>query len=117
MQTPAAAPEVRLVNSPRIALNYEIKDKGPSGVSEVELWYTQDGRSWNKCPLPKPTDEQGFTSPLTFAVDGEGVYGFTLVARNGNGLSIVTWYKAVRCLTGDEVTHLFTRDQMRAAHV
>ncbi|HYT92110.1 MAG TPA: hypothetical protein VEL76_25570 [Gemmataceae bacterium] len=79
-------PERRLINSKTVSLSFEIKDKGPSGISALELWYTQDGRSWNKYPLPKPADEQGFTSPLSFAVAGEGVYGFTLVARSGVGL-------------------------------
>src|SRR5205814_7780517 len=43
--------ERRLVGSKRVSLNYELKEVGPSGVSQVELWYTQDGRSWNKYPL------------------------------------------------------------------
>jgi hypothetical protein len=85
---PAAArvPEsaIRLVNSKRIALNYEIKDKGPSGISSIELWYTQDPacRSWQKY-----REEDG-KSPPPFIVDveGEGLYGFTLVVRSGVGL-------------------------------
>src|SRR5947209_19370581 len=52
-------PERRLINSKTVSLNFEIKDKGPSGISALELWYTQDGRGWNKYPLPKPADEQG----------------------------------------------------------
>src|SRR5205823_2971460 len=64
---------------------YEIKDKGPSGVSVVELWYTQDraGRTWQK----HPSDQAGDVRP-PFAVDvsGEGLYGFTLVVKSGVGL-------------------------------
>lgn len=74
-------PAVRMVSSRRISLNYEIKEKGPSGVSAVELWYTQDGRSWMKWPEnlnPNP--------PFVFDVHGEGLYGFTLVVRSGVGL-------------------------------
>src|SRR4029077_4699604 len=41
---------VRAVNCKRIVLDYEIKDIGPSGVSMVDLWYTHDGRRWEKCP-------------------------------------------------------------------
>jgi hypothetical protein len=78
--------EHRLVNSKRISLNYELKEVGPSGVSTVELWYTQDGRSWNKYPLPRAEDGAALPKPLVFEVNGEGVYGFTLVARSGVGL-------------------------------
>jgi hypothetical protein len=76
---------VRLVNSKWIALHYEIKDKGPSGVSAIELWYTRDpqGRSWSKYK-----EEDGKTPPpFKFEVDGEGLYGFTLVVRSGVGMS------------------------------
>ncbi len=76
---------IRLVNSKHFGINYEIKDKGPSGVSAVELWYTQDpaARIWNKYRTeegnpPKP--------PFMVDVQGEGLYGFTLVVRSGVGL-------------------------------
>lgn len=72
---------VRMVNSKRLSLNYEIKDVGPSGVSTVELWYTQDGRKWEKYDTtsqPRP--------PFVVDLKDEGLYGFTLVARNGVGL-------------------------------
>jgi hypothetical protein len=75
---------VRLVNSKWIALHYEIKDRGPSGVSAVELWYTKDpqGRTWSKYK-----EEDGKTPPpFKFEVEGEGLYGFTLVVRSGVGL-------------------------------
>jgi hypothetical protein len=78
--------ERRLVNSRRISLNYELKEVGPSGVSTVELWFTQDGRSWNRYPLPKVDEAGGPPRPLVFEVAGEGVYGFTLVAKSGVGL-------------------------------
>jgi hypothetical protein len=75
---------IKLVNSTNIALNYEIKDKGPSGISVVELWYTQDAgaRSWQKY-----REEKGDVHP-PFMVDvsGEGLYGFTLIVRSGVGL-------------------------------
>lgn len=81
---PTGAPgleERRLVNSKRITLNYEIKEKGPSGVSVVELWYTMDGRSWNRYPA-----RFGEEPNITFDVNGEGIYGITLLAKSGVGL-------------------------------
>jgi len=78
-------PDRRLVNSKRISLNYELKEVGPSGVSSIELWYTQDGRGWYRYPLPKNGDEVQ-QPPLVFEVNSEGVYGFTLVAKSGVGL-------------------------------
>ncbi len=84
-QRPAES-AIRFVNSKRFGINYEIKDKGPSGVSAVELWYTQDpaARIWNK-----HRTEEGNPPRPPFLVDvqGEGLYGFTLVVRSGVGLS------------------------------
>jgi hypothetical protein len=74
------APVHRLVNTRRIALGYEVKNVGPSGVSNVEVWSTRDGRTWKKYE----SVPQG-RSPLTVEVPEEGLYGFTLVARNGAG--------------------------------
>lgn len=74
-------PPSRLVNCRRINLNYQIKDVGPSGVSAVELWYTQDGRKWTKGDVPHAPNP-----PFVVDVKEDGAYGFTLVARNGIGL-------------------------------
>lgn len=76
---------IRYVNSKRFGINYEIKDKGPSGVSAVELWYTHDpaARIWNK----HRTEEGPPKPPFLAEVQGEGLYGFTLVVRSGVGLS------------------------------
>jgi hypothetical protein len=79
--SPAANANVRMVNSKRLSLNYEVKDAGPSGVSAVQLWYTQDGRSWQMYK-----EEREAKPPLVFDVHGEGLYGFTLVIRSGVGL-------------------------------
>jgi len=81
------APEERkLVNSKRISLNYEVKEVGPSGVSAVELWYTQDGRSWNR--YPQNATQEASQRPFVFDVNGEGLYGITLVAKSGVGLGM-----------------------------
>jgi hypothetical protein len=82
-------PNRRFLNSKRITLNYEIVEKGPSGISGIDLWFTRDGRGWSKLQLPKnAVNDATFNSgPLTFEVDGEGVYGFTLLPKSGVGLS------------------------------
>jgi hypothetical protein len=77
-------PPMRWVNSKRVSLNYKIEKEGPSGVSRVELWFTNDlreGRKWNKL-----SEEANPKPPYVFDVQGEGVYGFTLVVKNGVGL-------------------------------
>lgn len=71
-------PLYRLVHSKRITLNYDVENIGPSGVARIELWYTKDHRTWQKHPA---TPQAGF--PFVVEVEGEGLYGFTLVARNG----------------------------------
>jgi hypothetical protein len=77
----------RFVNSKRVSLSCELKEFGPSGVSLVELWYTHDGRAWNKGPEFRltPGDEQAKQS-ITFDTVSEGIYGITLLARSGVGL-------------------------------
>lgn len=70
---------VRAVRSRRISLNFALKDVGPSGVSTLELWYTQDGKQWKMCEgSPK-------FPPFVVEVEEEGRYGFTLLARSGTG--------------------------------
>ena len=74
-------PLMRLVNTKRITLNFEVKDVGPSGLANVELWYTQNCRDWKKY------DAGANSKAYVVEVDEEGMYGFTLVARSGLGLS------------------------------
>jgi hypothetical protein len=77
-----ATPTVRLVNTKRVTLNYEVKDVGPSGISGVELWYTQDGKNWKKHSSPPR-----MRPPYIIEVGGEGLYGFTLLAHSGTGMA------------------------------
>jgi len=76
------SPTIRMVNSKRFTLNYEIKDIGSSGVTTVDLWCTRDSRSWKRY-------ETAFQHQHAHIVEvrEEGLYGFTLVARSGAGLS------------------------------
>lgn len=83
--TPAGG-NVRIVNSTRISLNYELKDVGPSKVSLVELWFTEDGRNWQKYSEEKISPDARSPSAYVVNVKGEGIYGLTLLARSGVGL-------------------------------
>ena len=76
-----AAPSIRMVNSKRVTLNFELKDVGASGVSGVELWCTQDAHAWKKGEIVAQTNHS-----FTVEVKEEGLYGFTLLARNGSGV-------------------------------
>jgi hypothetical protein len=74
------SPAVKMVNTRRIVLNYQVKDVGSSGVSSVELWSTRNGQDWQK-------DESAqIGPPCVTEVLEEGMYGFTLVAKSGLGL-------------------------------
>lgn len=76
----AAAPLVRMVRNRRITLDFEVENVGPSGVAGIDLWYTRDRRSWAKY---EGANQSGST--YVVEVDGDGRYGFTLLARNGMG--------------------------------
>jgi len=72
---------VRFVNTDRINFNCKIEDVGTSGIAAVELWYTEDqGRSWRKYP-----ETFGKEPPYVVTMEGEKLYGFTLIARSGVG--------------------------------
>lgn len=75
-------PPPRVVNDPRIALEYEVKC-GTSGVAKVELWISQDeGRTWRYF-----TDDPTVGSPIEATLPGEGIFGLKLVVHSGAGLS------------------------------
>jgi hypothetical protein len=80
---------VRMVNSKRFSLSYDVKETGPSGVSTVDLWYTQDGNNWQKYRTQKCTENPEQRPPYTIEVDvrEEGLYGFTMIVHSGVGLS------------------------------
>ena len=74
-------PAFRMVNTKKFTLNFEVKDVGVTGISTVDLWGTQDMKTWKKFD-----SVQQLANALVVEVKEEGTYGFTLVARNGNGL-------------------------------
>jgi hypothetical protein len=79
---PTGGSAVRIVNNKRISINYKLEDVGKSGIAVIELWWTRDGHSWAKYN-ERSNPEAG--APYTVEVSDEGLYGFTLVARNKAG--------------------------------
>jgi hypothetical protein len=71
-------PALRVVNSARFTLGYELRDLGTSALSSLELWMTPDTRTWTRMPTA-----QFQPSSCTVTVPGEGTFGFTVVARDG----------------------------------
>lgn len=72
-----------LSRSQRFTLDYDLNSVGPSGVRSVQLWVTPDGgHSWTKW-----TEDEDRKSPIEVEVDREGVYGFTIIVENNEGLS------------------------------
>jgi hypothetical protein len=88
----ASAPEgprAQVINYPRFDLGFDLEQRGPSGISRVDLWVTRDeGRSWHKW-----SQHDGKGGSVRVALDVrensqlEGNYGFRLVPVSGAGLS------------------------------
>jgi len=73
----------RVVGSRQFHIDYKIEDVGPSGISRVELYITQDnGRKWWKYG-----DDRDRQSPIHVEVPDDGSYGFALRVKSGAGLS------------------------------
>jgi hypothetical protein len=70
------------VRSRRFHLNYTIDNVGPSAVKNVEVWVTQDTRSWQRYSDVAPA-----AGPFPVTVRTEGRYGFLLIPRSGVGLA------------------------------
>lgn len=74
---------VRTSNSHQFQIGYQLEDIGPSGVSGVELFITEDnGNKWWK--YGEDADQK---SPFDVSVPNDGRYGFAIRVRNGVGLS------------------------------
>lgn len=93
-QQPAAAPGVELsrgqvVPSLTFDLNYQVDQRGPSGIQRVDLYATKDdGRTWvwwSKHAGNDPTIRVNLGIPSN--TQPEGQYGFRLVPVSGAGLS------------------------------
>jgi hypothetical protein len=88
---PAAdAPRAQVIGYPRFDLGYDLEQRGPSGISRVDLWVTRDeGKSWRKW-----SQHDGKNGAVRVTLDVqqnpqklEGAYGFRLVPVSGAGLS------------------------------
>jgi hypothetical protein len=73
----------QVVNNRVFDIPYQIDDVGPSGVSSVDLFVTEDnGREWFR--YDSDVDLQ---SPFQVDTRGEGTFGFAIRVRNGLGFS------------------------------
>lgn len=71
------------LNNRLFDLAYEIDSVGPSGVSSVVLYVTEDnGKSWFKYGVDKD-----LKSPFKVDTRGEGTFGFAVRVRNGVGFA------------------------------
>lgn len=73
----------RIVNTRQFQVGYRLQDVGPSGVSSVELYITEDnGTTWYKYG-----DDPDSQSPVSVEVPRAGTFGFALGVRSGAGLA------------------------------
>ena len=73
----------RVVNSNTFRINYKLDGIGPSGVSRIEFFITEnDGIKWWKYG-----DDQDRQAPFQIQVPHDGVYGFAIRASSGAGLA------------------------------
>jgi hypothetical protein len=79
-QDSSAAPVFKMVNARKFSLSYEVVDFGATGIDAIEVWMTRDTQTWKKV-------EAELTPPSTYSikVEGEGVYGYSLVPRPRSG--------------------------------
>lgn len=88
---PAAAPQqpaasqlpIRRVNSTTFQIGYALDDVGPSGVSSVDLYLTEDnGQQWFHFGADADS-----VSPFEVTVPQDGTYGFAIRVKSGVGLA------------------------------
>ncbi len=79
----------QVINYARFDLGFDLEQRGPSGISRVDLWVTRDeGKTWRKW-----SQHDGKGGVVRVALDVrentqlEGNYGFHLVPVSGAGLS------------------------------
>ena len=74
-------PVPQLVSDSVFNVAYTVENVGPSGVSSVELFVTEDnGQQWFRY-----ANDTDLESPMQVDVQGEGTFGFAIRVRNGVG--------------------------------
>jgi len=89
-------PEIIFTNEPQLTIDYEIERQGPSVISKVEVFLTQDeGRTWMKWQeLVRNDANHGELGPATSLPvtirlpEREGLFGFRIVPFSGSQLSV-----------------------------
>ena len=78
-----SATGAQVVNHHVFDLEYQVDDVGPSGVSAVELYVTEDGgQHWFTYG-----NDDDVRSPVLIDTRGEGTFGFAVRVRNGLGFA------------------------------
>ncbi|MEZ6124854.1 MAG: hypothetical protein R3C49_17030 [Planctomycetaceae bacterium] len=73
----------QVLNTREFDIAYEVQDVGPSGVSGVQLYVTENnGQEWFTYG-----DDPDLRSPFQVDSRGEGTFGFAVRVRNGLGFS------------------------------
>lgn len=73
----------QLVNTHVFDVDYQVEDVGPSGVSAVELFVTENGgQQWFRYG-----NDSDLCSPFQVDAQGEGTFGFAVRVRNGLGFA------------------------------
>jgi hypothetical protein len=78
--------ERKLVNKKRVTLQCQVDQVGKSGLSAIDVWYLKFQGSWQKFENAQVASLDRKTS-VTMDFPEEGLYGVTLVAKSGVGLS------------------------------
>ncbi len=77
------ATEAQVIKHHIFDLEYQVDDVGPSGVSAVELFVTEDGgQQWFTYG-----NDDDLRSPVLIDTRGEGTFGFAVRVRNGLGFA------------------------------
>ena len=78
-----SAAGAQVINHHIFDLEYQVDDVGPSGVSAVELFVTEDGgKQWFTYGI-----DEDLRSPILIDTRGEGTFGFAVRVRNGLGFA------------------------------
>jgi hypothetical protein len=81
-------PNYRLINTKTVNLTYRVRERPPSGLKEIELWWTRLGTDWKKLEKPFPApDANSETAEVTFEAPEDGAYGFIMIATSRAGVA------------------------------